>query len=130
MIRPLALAVFALPLASCAIIPDTPRVGQEAAAQGTPVKIRQSVWAGDAILTPLAVTEDSRCPQNARCVRAGELKVSTRITSTHWAQTAEMTLGKPHEILGRTYTLVSGLPEKQAERETDAGDYSFVYERR
>ena len=130
MIRPLALALIALPLASCAIIPDTPRVGQDAASQGTPVGIGQSVWAGDAILTPLAVTEDSRCPQNTNCIRAGELKVSTRITSTHWAQTAELTLDKPHEILGRNYVLVSGVPEKQADRETKSEEYRFVYERR
>ena len=128
--RPIALALLAISLSSCAVIPDTPRVGQDAAAQGTPVGIGEAVWAGDAILTPLAVVEDSRCPENVRCVWAGELKVSTRITSTHWAQTAEMKLGEPYEVLGRTYVLVSGLPEKQADRETRSSEYRFVYERR
>ncbi|MBA4765617.1 hypothetical protein [Qipengyuania huizhouensis] len=130
MARIFALALIALPLASCAVIPDTPRVGKDAAAQGTPVGIGEPVWTGDAILTPLAVVEDSRCPENARCVWAGKLTVSTRITSTHWAQTVDLTLGEPHEVLSRTYVLVSGLPEKRQDRETQPGEYRFVYERR
>ena len=128
--KPLLASLALMVLSGCAIIPDTPRVGQDAAAQGTAVAIGQPVWAGDAILTPLAVAEDSRCPENARCVWAGELKVSTRITATHWAQTATLTLGKPYEVMGRTYVLVSGLPEKQQDRATPPADYRFVYERR
>ena len=41
-----------------------------------------------------------------------------------------MKLGEPYEVLGRTYVLVSGLPEKQADRETRSSEYRFVYERR
>lgn len=126
----LALAASTAFLPGCAIVPDTPMVTGEAVSQGTPVAIGQSVWTGDAILTPLAVTEDSRCPENARCVRAGKLTVSTRITTTRWRQTAPLTLGEPYEILGRTYVLVSGLPEKRAEQTTSPGAYRFVYERR
>ncbi|MBX7495915.1 hypothetical protein K3172_08620 [Qipengyuania sp. 6B39] len=128
--KSLAASLFALPLAACAIIPDTPRVDGEAAAQGTPVGIDQAVWAGDAILKPVAVVEDSRCPVNARCVWAGKITVSTRITSTHWAQTAPLTLGEPYEVLGRTYVLVSASPDKTTDREIPVGEYRFVFERR
>ncbi|MBX7481443.1 hypothetical protein [Qipengyuania qiaonensis] len=123
-------AALIAPLAACAIIPDTPMSNGDAAAQGSAVGINQPVWAGDTILTPLAVTEDSRCPENARCVQAGKLIVSTRIAATHWTQTAPLTLGEPHEILGRTYVLVSGTPEKTADRQTPVGEYRFVFERR
>ena len=118
------------PLAACAIIPDTPMSNGDAAAQGTAVALNQPVWAGDAILTPLAVTEDSRCPMNARCVWAGKLTVSTRIAATHWTQTAPLTLGEPYEVMGRTYVLVSGTPEKTADRDTPIGEYRFAFERR
>ena len=130
MIRLLALLPLVLALAGCAIVPDTPMVGEEAAAQGTPVALGQSVWAGDTILTPLSVIQDSRCPVDVQCVQAGKLTVSTRITATHWKQTAPLTLGEPYEVLGRTYELVSATPAKRSDRETQSSEYRFVYERR
>ncbi len=88
------------------------------------------VWTGDTILTPLAVTEDSRCPINARCVWAGKLTVSARIAATHWAQTAPLTLGEPYEVMGRTYVLVSATPGQTTDREIPAGEYRFIFEKR
>ena len=122
------LALLALP--ACAIIPDTPRVGQDAASQGTPVAIGQAVWSGDVILTPTAIKEDSRCPADATCVWAGKLTVTTRITATHWAQTAEMTLGEPYEVMGRTFVLSSATPQKRTDVTIPASEYRLVYERR
>ena len=119
-----------LSLSACAIIPDTPRVGQEAASQGTAVGLGKAVWAGDVILTPQAVKEDSRCPVDATCVWAGKLTVTTRITATHWAQTAQITLGEPYEVMGRTFVLASATPEKRSEGTIPSGEYRFVYERR
>ena len=122
------LALIALP--ACAIIPDTPRVGQEAASQGTPVGIGESVWARDVILTPTAIKEDSRCPVDAACVWEGKLTVTTRITATHWAQTAQMTLGEPYEVMGRVFVLTTSTPEKRSEEAIPTGAYRFTYERR
>lgn len=130
LLAPLFAALLPIAIGGCAIVPDTPMVSGEAAAQGSPVALGSPVWAGDAILTPLSVTEDSRCPENARCVWAGKLTVSTRITTTRWQQTAPLTLGEPYEVLGRTYVLVSGTPEKRAEQTTPPGAYRFVFERR
>ncbi len=115
-------------LAACAIIPDTPMVGREAAAQGTAVALGEPVWLGDIVLTPMTVVEDSRCPANVQCVQAGELTVSTRITATHWKQNVSMTLGKPYDAPGRTIVLVSATPEKSADRPTLPSEYRFVYE--
>ena len=126
----LVASLLALPLAACAIIPDTPRVDGDAASQGTAVGINEAVWAGDTIVKPLAVIEDSRCPVNARCVWAGKLTVSTRITATHWAQTSPLTLGEPYEILGRTYVLVSATPEQTTDRDIPVDKYRFTFERR
>tara|TARA_B100001057_G_scaffold133481_1_gene132873 strand:- start:883 stop:1281 length:399 start_codon:yes stop_codon:yes gene_type:complete len=123
-------AALLIPLTACAIIPDTPMSSGEAAAQGMAVAIAQPVWAGDAILTPLAVKEDSRCPVNARCVWAGKLTVSTRIAATHWTQTAPLTLGEPYEVMGRTYVLVSATPEQTTDGQIAPGDYRFIFERR
>lgn len=120
------------PLAACAIIPDTPMAQAQAepARQGSAVALGQPVWVGDAILTPLAVIEDSRCPVNARCIQAGKLTVSTRIAATHWTQTAPLTLGEPYAVMGRTYMLGSGTPEMTTENAPAPEDYRFVFERR
>ncbi|OBX18290.1 hypothetical protein A9995_12450 [Erythrobacter sp. QSSC1-22B] len=128
----LALTRFALLLAlpalgGCAIIPDTPRVGQEAANQGTPIALGQSAWLGDAIVTPLAIVEDSRCPVDAQCVQAGKLTVSTRITATHWRQTVPLTLGEPYQVMSRNFVLVSATPTKNAGQEIPPGAYRFAF---
>ena len=126
LLAPLVLLV----LSACAIIPDTPRVGQDAAAQGTPVGIGESVWVRDAILTPIAIEEDSRCPVDATCVWQGRLTVTTRITATHWARTAQMTNGEPYEVMGRVFVLTAATPEKRSEETIPADAYRFTYERR
>ena len=123
-------ALFIFALCGCSVIPDTPRAGREAAAQGTPVALNEPVWVGDANLKPLSVVEDSRCAEDTRCVWAGRLVVSTRIISTHWQQTAPLTLDEPYEVLGRTFVLVSGQPAKRLDREIQSEDYRFVFERR
>lgn len=123
-------AVLIAPLAACAIIPDTPMSNGDAARQGTAVALGEPVWAGDTIVTPLAVTEDSRCPANARCAWAGRLTVSTRIAATHWTQTAPLTLGQPYEVMGRSYALVSATPTATTDGDIPVRDYRFVIERR
>jgi hypothetical protein len=123
----LALPFTLSPLAGCAIIPDTPRVGQEAASQGTPIALGESAWLGDAIVTPLAVVEDSRCPVDAQCVQAGKLTVSTRITSTHWQQTVPLTLGEPHQVMNRSFLLAAVSPVQSAGQETPPGAYRFTF---
>lgn len=120
--------LLALPaLGACAIIPDTPRVGQEAASQGTPIALGQSAWLGDTIVTPLALVEDSRCAAGTQCVWEGRLVVSTRITATHWQQTVPLTLGEPYQVMSRTFVLVSATPTKNAGQEIPPGAYRFAF---
>lgn len=120
--------LFALPaLGACAIIPDTPRVGQEAASQGTPIALGQSAWLGDAIVTPLALVEDSRCAAGTQCVWEGRVVVSTRITSTHWQQTVPLTLGEPYRVMSRSFVLAAATPTTSAGQEIPPGAYRFTF---
>jgi hypothetical protein len=118
-------------LAGCIVYRDGPIVDNgPPAPEGTAVALDQPVQAGPVVATPKKVVEDSRCPENARCVWAGRLVVATRIDGAGWRETAHLTLGEPKQVRGVTLALVSGLPETQAERETPAGEYRFVYEAR
>ncbi|MBU2033513.1 MAG: hypothetical protein KKH37_07075 [Alphaproteobacteria bacterium] len=123
----LALSLAFPALGACAIIPDTPMVGQEAASQGTPIPIGQSAWVGDAIVTPLALVEDSRCAAGTQCVWEGRVVVSTRITSTHWQQTVPLTLGEPYRVMSREFVLASADPTKNAGQEIPPGAYRFAF---
>jgi hypothetical protein len=125
-----ALAALTL-LSGCVTYQNAPTVDNgPAAPEGTPVALDQPVWAGQVVATPKKVVEDSRCPENARCVWAGRLVVTTRIDGAGWRETKDLTLGEPQRVRDVTVALVSGLPEKQAERETPLSEYRFVYETR
>ena len=88
-----ALASLAL-LSGCIVYKNAPNVDNgPPAAEGTAVGLRQPVQVGSVVATPMAVVEDSRCPENARCVWAGRLIVKTRIDGAGWRETADLTLG-------------------------------------
>ena len=126
----LALAPLVL-LAGCIVYQDAPIVHNgPPAEEGTAVPLGQPVQVGSVVATPMTVVEDSRCPENARCVWAGRLVVTTRIDGAGWRETTDMTLGEPVAVRDARLALVSGLPEKQAERETSPAEYRFVYEAR
>lgn len=125
-----ALAFAVLPLAGCVVVPNTPAVPRTPMPVGYAVPLEQPVTVGDLVVTPMAVVEDSRCPENARCVWAGRLIVKTRIDGAGWRDTTDITLGETYGTHGRVIALVSGIPEKRADRETQPREYRFVYEAR
>ena len=128
--KKLALLSLAL-LAGCIVYQDAPIVHNgPPAAEGTAVPLGQPVQAGPVVATPMRVVEDSRCPALVRCVWVGRLVVATRIDGAGWRETADLPLGEPMRVRDVTVSLVSGLPEKRAERETSPAEYHFVYEAR
>lgn len=125
-----ALALSAVSLASCAVVPDAPIVAGTPVAEGSAVPLGQPVRLGEFVVTPMKVLEDSRCPMNTRCVWAGRLIVTTRIDGAGWRDTADLTLGETYGTHDRVIALVSGIPEKRTDHETQPGEYRFAYETR
>jgi hypothetical protein len=72
---------------------DMARLDRELRASGVVAAgIGQPADLGDGLLIrPLAVIEDSRCPNNARCVWAGRLRLSANVSG----EDLELTLGQP-----------------------------------
>lgn len=83
------------------------------AAPPTYAAIGQTVTVGGPRITPLAVLEDSRCPMNARCVWAGQVRLRVRIESGRGGE-VEMTSGKPVSVTDGALELVDVRPDKSA----------------
>jgi hypothetical protein len=63
-------------------------------------RLGEATRAGRLEVRPLAVVEDSRCPENARCITAGRLIVRTQVGG----QSRDLELGTPDTsgvVLGR-----------------------------
>jgi hypothetical protein len=120
------LSLLVLPLlAACATSPPAPA----AAPEGTVVALGHPVAVADLVLTPMRVTEDSRCPINARCVWAGRITVETRVDGPGWRETLPMTLGEPAGTHGYVLNVISAEPGRMAGAEpTQPQDYRFAYE--
>lgn len=122
----------AIGLASCATVPPSSPIvdsDREIAARGALVAFNQPVWVSNGlVVTPKRLTEDSRCPINARCVHAGRAVLETRLDGIGWRQTVELELGEPYTVRGQTVTLVSVQPGKQAGQQVQVADYRFAFE--
>ena len=122
LLTPVALAAA---VSGCAIIPQTAASVQPA---GSTVALNQSVAIGPLVATPLNVVEDSRCPMNARCIRAGEAIVATRLSDGNTTSTINLTLGEPAEAFGYPVVLSSVTPARMTDTTLAARDYRFTYE--
>ncbi|MCW1431139.1 hypothetical protein [Novosphingobium sp. JCM 18896] len=71
-------------------------------------RIGETVRVHGVRVTPLRVIEDSRCPQNARCVWAGRVRISARIAGV----VRELTLGEPFAVRGGGVQLSAVVPER------------------
>lgn len=65
-------------------------------------------------VTPLAVLEDSRCPMNARCVWAGQVRLKVRVHLGAGDRELELTSGKPAQVADGTLELVEIRPDRVA----------------
>lgn len=89
----------------------------------------EAVAAGELIVEPQRVTQDSRCPINARCVWAGEITVLTKVYGPQWLEEIEVTLGEPARLRGFVLQLTSAEPGQMAGGDPiDSRDYQFTYE--
>lgn len=79
-------------------------------------------------IRPTEVLEDSRCPENARCIQAGTVKVSVRIRSAMGVSTNTFEPGTSITTEAEEITLLGVYPEKNTNRTIAPGDYRFMFE--
>lgn len=102
---PCALVVTALP--GCATIqPDAAGIARAG--------IGETAYVNGPRVTPLALMEDSRCPMNARCVWAGQVRLTVRIDTGSGYVTREITSNKPVPVADGSLELVEVTPNPVA----------------
>jgi hypothetical protein len=91
------------------------------------LSIGESATAFGVRVTPLAVTEDSRCAKDVACIWAGTIKVSTELVSGMGTSTMNIELGKPVTTEAEEITLTAVAPEPRAGSAIPAADYRFTF---
>jgi hypothetical protein len=93
----------------------------------TYARINQTVRVGGPRVTPLKVIEDSRCPMNARCVWAGQVRLSVRITTDKGTMVREIVSNKPLAVADGALTLAYVLPDRRTDAVLDPRQYRFGF---
>jgi hypothetical protein len=109
-------------LAACATLPA------EATSDGvTFAHFGQTVTVGGPRVTPIRLIEDSRCPIEARCIQAGEVRILARLRSGRGSATRELTLGKSIAVADGELELASVMPPRSVQRQIRMRDYRFGF---
>jgi hypothetical protein len=78
-------------------------------------------------VTPLRLLEDSRCPLEARCVWAGQVRIEVRVRSGRGSSIRELILGKPIPVADGELQLASIMPPRSTQREIRLRDYRLGF---
>ncbi len=115
------LTALALSLTACATVPPS--------SDGiTRLAIGQTGTVDGPRVTPIAVLEDSRCPINARCVWAGQVRLRIRVTLGSGSREHEIVTGKPLAIADGQLELVEVEPGRMAGQGSEKPlDYRFGF---
>ncbi|MCE7796973.1 hypothetical protein LWE61_10425 [Sphingobium sufflavum] len=110
-----------LALTGCVHGPGTPlREG--------PARLGETVSVGGPSVRPVRLVEDSRCPDNARCIWAGRVVVRALVSGGRWSRTMDLTLGQPAPVADGALTLVAVTPGKSTTRPVRPRDYRFTFD--
>ena len=90
-------------------------------------RIGETVTVGGPRVTPLALIEDSRCPQGVQCVWAGRVRINATISTPTMKLTRDLTLGEPFAVADGTLTLADVQPSKTKDVAIPPGAYRFGF---
>ena len=116
----LPLAATALLLAGCV----TARVNEDGSVDA---RLGQTVNVGGPRVTSLEVLEDSRCPMEARCIWAGRVRLSVRISTGAGSEVRELASDKPLQVADGQLELANVMPPRSVRGPIKPGDYRFSF---
>ena len=89
-------------------------------------RLGQTVNVGGPRVTPLAVLEDSRCPMEARCIWAGRVRLSVRVTTGADSTVRELATDKALQVADGQLVLQGVMPPRSTQRTIAPSDYRFT----
>ena len=89
-------------------------------------KLGQTVTVGGPKVTPLKVLEDSRCPMEARCIWAGRVRLSVRVTTGAGTMVQELASDKPLPVADGVLELQGTMPPRSTQHTLVPSDYRFT----
>lgn len=112
------------------VCPVTPATGGGATSlyEAFTIGLNESKTVGHTTIKAWAVTQDSRCPSDVRCIQAGKVTVAFNISSPAGDAIQEITIGDTMEIDSLIFTLKDVQPYPISTKKTLDGEYRFVME--
>ncbi len=101
----------------------TPRINEDGS---TEARLGQRVNLGGPKVTVLRVLEDSRCPMEARCVWAGQVRAEVRIELGSGTTVRELISNIPLPVADGALELVGVMPPTSTQRKIAPKDYRFA----
>ena len=129
-VAPLSAFVAALALTGCAGATKPANPGPSnavVAGELGAVGLGQPVRVGTAIVTPLELLEDSRCPAGVECVWAGTVRVRAAVQDSDRREVVALALGEPHRLRYMAVFLAEVKPPPATSPEIPKCDYRFVF---
>ncbi len=93
----------------------------------TTAKLNQKVSIGGIFITPLKVETDSRCPSDATCVWAGEVKILVKFESEGGTQETTLTMDDGITFAGKRVFLDFVSPSPNSQKTIAGEDYRFTF---
>ena len=91
-------------------------------------RIGQAVRVGGPIVRPIAVIEDSLCPDDVSCVWSGRLVVRVEVTTGRGKRRVDMVMGEPVHVADGKLTLRDATPAKRIDTPAPPRGYLFHFE--
>ena len=90
------------------------------------VRLNETARLSGLEVTPISVTEDSRCPRGVQCIQAGTVRLAARVSDRAGGRTLALTLGVPVRLQGGWTSLVQACPYPVHSSPIRPGDYRFT----
>jgi len=87
----------------------------------------ETVHFPDLTITPLSITEDSRCPLGVMCIQAGTVRVSVRVVAGMGTNIATLTQNQPFTTEAETITLIEVQPMKRQSGTITDKEYRLTF---
>ena len=94
---------------------------------GTVAKLGQTVTIDGISITPISITEESRCPTDVQCIQAGTVVIKAKLSSDTGIQEVSLKLDNPVSFSNKFITLDGAIPKPNTKVTTKDSDYSFSF---